>query len=892
MRKSAITGKNIMASTVVAGLRIAASASGMSVFSDAQKTLLGLKTVTEKLNVKSIELGQSIKQSMGTGGVQAVAALNTQYLRLSQSIDKARVNQEQLQSRLARRDQLKTDRSNLRSGALETLAVGVAAVLPVKLAIDYESAMADVKKVVNFDTPDGFNILRNEILELTRVLPLAASDLASIAASGGQLGVASTDLKQFTTTVAKMATAFDMSAEAAGDSMAKLANVYRIPIKEIDRLGDAINELSNSSPAKASDIVNALGRIGGVSKAFGLTETQAAALSNTFISLGKTPEVAATAINGMLIKLQTAEKQGNKFQDALESINISASDLKTAIGKDAQGALSDFLGTVNLVPKADRMGLLVDLFGLEYADDVAVLAGSMETYAGSLALIKDASNYKGAMEKEFQARAATTANNLQLLKNGLTELGINLGASVLPRLNELINTVRPVFTSFATWAKENAGLVGGILKLVTGAVALRLGFIALSYGASLGASALNGVGIAMSVASGKMAVLNTSIIATRMAPLITGTNGLKAALPGLSGGMALLGSVIAATPIGWIVAGIAAVAAGGLLIYKYWEPIKAWTGGFFGGLMEGLRPLSDAFSAAFAPLAPLVAGLGSLIKPVIQWFSELFSPVQMSGEALGQASSSGMAFGRVLGAVISGLMTPVRWLLEGIGEIPKAFNGGLGSVAALITNFSPLGLFYRAFAGVMSYFNVELPAKFTDFGGMLISGLVEGIRNKLGSVKDSILGMGDSIKSWFSGALDIHSPSRVFIGYGGNLSEGAALGIAGQMGLVRKAVLGMAAATAVTLSPPLLAAPSAPALSNQAQAYASATQASALARGPMAGDSGGGITVHLTQNFTISGGSSSTKDQVLQAGRQGFDEFMRNMEIFEHDRRRRSYRPT
>ena len=192
----------------------------------------------------------------------------------------------------------------------------------------------------------------------------------------------------------------------------------------------------------------------------------------------------------------------------------------------------------------------------------------------------------------------------------------------------------------------------------------------------------------------------------------------------------------------------------------------------------------------------------------------------------------------------------------------------------------------------MSYFNVELPAKFTDFGGMLISGLVEGIRNKLGSVKDSILGMGDSIKSWFSGALDIHSPSRVFIGYGGNLSEGAALGVVGQMGLVRKAVLGMAAATAVTLSPPLLAAPSAPALSNQAQAYASATQASALARGPIAGDSGGGITVHLTQNFTISGGSSSTKEQVLQAGRQGYDEFMRNMEIFEHDRRRRSYRPT
>ncbi|MQT44449.1 phage tail tape measure protein [Pseudomonas sp. FSL R10-0765] len=882
-----------MASTVVAGLRIAASASGMSVFSGAQKTLLGLKTVTEKLNAKSVELGQSIKQSMGTGGVQAVAALNTQYLRLSQSIDKARVNQEQLQSRLARRDQLKTDRSNLRSGALETLAVGVSAALPVKLAIDYESAMADVKKVVNFDKPEGFDTLRNEILELTRSLPLAASDLASIAASGGQLGVASTDLKQFTTSVAKMATAFDMSAEAAGDSMAKLANVYQIPIKEIDRLGDAINELSNSSPAKASDIVSALSRVGGVAKAFGLTETQAAALSNTFISLGKPPEVAATAINGMLIKLQTADKQSVKFQEALESINISASSLKTSIGKDAQGALSDFLGTVSLVPKADRMGLLVDLFGLEYADDVAVLAGSMETYAGSLALIKDASNYKGSMEKEFQARAATTANNLQLLKNGLAELGINLGSAVLPRLNELINTVRPVFTSFATWAKENAGVVGGVLKLVTGVVALRLGFIALSYGVSLGASAFNGVGIAMSVASGKMAVLNTSIIATRMAPLIAGVNGLKIALPGLSASMAVLGTVIAATPIGWIIGGIAAVAAAGFLIYKYWEPIKAWTGGFFGGLMEGLKPIGDAFSSAFAPLAPLISGLGTLLKPVIQWFSELLSPVELSGEALGQASSSGMAFGRIVGAAVSGLLTPLRWVLEGIGEIPRAFSGGLGSMAALITNFSPLGLFYRAFAGVMSYFGVELPSKFTDFGGMLIAGLVEGLRTKMGAVRDSIVGVGESIKGWFTSALDIHSPSRVFIGYGGNVSEGAAIGIAGQTGLIRKAALGMVAATAVSLAAPQAATAAPSALARQAQEFASATQPSALALGaPMAGaTSNGGVTVHLTQQFTISGGSGGTQEQILKAGRMGFDEFKRMLEQVEHDRRRRSYGP-
>lgn len=215
-----------------------------------------------------------------------------------------------------------------------TSLVGSSVIGLAQPAIAFESAMADVKKVVDFKTPDGFKKLSRDILELTRTLPMSAEELAAITASGGQLGVAEKDLKDFTTTIAKMSVAFDMSAEDSGDAMAKLANVYKIPIKDIGNLGDAINELSNSSPAKASDIVKTLGRIGGVAKQFGLTENAAAALSNSFISLGKAPEVAGTAINGMLTKLMTADKGGKKFQAALKSMGLNAKDLKKAIGQD------------------------------------------------------------------------------------------------------------------------------------------------------------------------------------------------------------------------------------------------------------------------------------------------------------------------------------------------------------------------------------------------------------------------------------------------------------------------------------------------------------------------------------------------------------------------------
>lgn len=110
-------------------------------------------------------------------------------------------------------------------------------------------------------------------------------------------------------------------------------------------------------------------------------------------------------------------------------------------------------------------------------------------------------------------------------------------------------------------------------------------------------------------------------------------------------------------------------------------------------------------------------------------------------------------------------------------EFQTNANDGLGGIARNILDFSPLGLFYRAFAGVMSYFGVELPGKFSEFGSMMLDGLISGITAKLGALKDAIGNMGDSTIAWFKEKLDIHSPSRVFAELGGFTTAGLALGI-------------------------------------------------------------------------------------------------------------------
>src|SRR5690606_38387538 len=188
---------------------------------------------------------------------------------------------------------------------------------------------------------------------------------------------------------------------------------------------------------------------------------------------------------------------------------------------------------------------------------------------------------------------------------------------------------------------------------------------------------------------------------------------------------------------------------------------------------------------------------------------------------------------------------PIKGFFSGLwDEVKAGFSGGLSGILELLVNFSPLGMFYRAFAGVMDYFGIELPGKFSDFGGQLISGLVGGITAKLTAAKDSVVGFGNDVAGWFKGALGIESPSRVFMAAGANISEGAALGISAQAGLVRKAALDMAEGSRVPLAAPDMAA-----VSRAAGMPAAAA---------------GGMTVHFSPTIQLQAGGD-VAGQVQQA---------------------------
>ncbi|MCU7311803.1 phage tail tape measure protein, partial [Escherichia albertii] len=109
------------------------------------------------------------------------------------------------------------------------------------------------------------------------------------------------------------------------------------------------------------------------------------------------------------------------------------------------------------------------------------------------------------------------------------------------------------------------------------------------------------------------------------------------------------------------------------LIWKYWDPIRAFFAGVFSGIMERLAPLRETFER-FGPVFELVR---DGVIQVFNWFTSLLSPMESSKETLDKCTSAGEVFGNVLGGALQLVLTPAKmlldtlaWILEKLGVLP------------------------------------------------------------------------------------------------------------------------------------------------------------------------------------------------------------------------------
>ena len=448
-------------------------------------------------------------------------------------------------------------------------------------AIKFESSMADVKKVVDFDTPEQFRQMSKDVLDLSTKIPMTAEGLAQIVAAGGQSGIAKDELIGFAESAAKMGVAFDITADQAGDMMAKWRTAFKMGQTDVIALADKINFLGNTTAASApliSDVVTRIGPLGAVG---GVASGEIAALGASMVGSGINSEIAATGIKNMILSLVSGTGATKSQASAFAELGLNAVEMANYMQKDAKGAILTVLRSIQQIDKARQASVMAALFGKESLGAIAPLLSNLEGLEENFNKVADAAEYAGSMEAEFSARANTAENSLQLMNNRMEAAKTSIAQGLLPAITPLAESVGSFAMAVGNAASEypgftQAALTAGLAVTAFGAA----GNFAkgIYYGGKWliqGAKAINAFGGAAKVAT----------VFTR----------------GFALAQLAFNSVLAACPIGWLIIGVSALTVAGVALYRNWDKVKS----FFTTIWDS--PIAKLMFFASGPIGWLIA---------------------------------------------------------------------------------------------------------------------------------------------------------------------------------------------------------------------------------------------------------------------------------------------
>ena len=567
---------------------------------------LKVENLSNKLGSQRQKLSE-VRNELKNAGIN-YKNLSAENERLAQSTLKAQKAQEKLRNVLSKEQALNGKRSELQGQIVGAAGVAFSLAQPIRQAIEFESAMSDVRKVVDFDTPEQFAQMQQDILRMGRTLPLAHEGLAALVAAGGQAGLAREELAKFAEDAAKMATAFDgLSADDAGKMMANWRTAFKMSQDEVRALSDQINYLSNVTASDTTTISDIVTRVGALGDVAGVSSASIAAIGTTMASVGVGSDVAATGIKNFMLSLVAGEAATKSQREAFKKLGLDSKQVSKDMQKDSEKTILKVLQGVSKLSKAEQATTLQQLFGKESIGAIAPLLTNLDNLKNNLDAVSDSTKYLGSMQKEFEARNATTANTLQLTKNRVAELGINIGSILLPGLNKVLEVINPLLDKVADFANQNKTLIGVIGGVVFGLASLKIASLALGY--------------AWTFVSGGALILQKTYLALRSSAILAAV-----ATKGWAAAQWLFNAAMTANPIGLIVAAIAAVIAAGVALYMHWDTVKAkfvevWEGiknwftsfSLYDSGMKMLQTLADGIkAAAYAPVEAISGALGKV----------------------------------------------------------------------------------------------------------------------------------------------------------------------------------------------------------------------------------------------------------------------------------------
>lgn len=542
-----------------------------------------------------------------------------------------------------------------------------------------------------------------DVRELSGQIPIATTEIAKMMTAAARMEVPTGQLKEFTLLASEMATAFDAVPDELTESMGKVAKNFKIPLTDIRGLADSINYLDDNAISKGADIIDFLNRTSGVVSTVAMSAKDAAALGSTLLTLGERTETASTAANAIVQKFAAATKGTKKFQEAMAEIGLSSEDVQMGMSKDATATLDKVVAAIRQLPEDKRIGVMVELVGMEHSDTLAKLVDKPEELARQRQLA-NSKGAEGSMAREAAARNAALSAQYVMMQSQVFNLKSAMGEQLAPVLIRLMKAVNPLLEKFTKWVQNNPTLVKWTLgtALALSALLAAVGMLLVPLALLAGKAMLVRfvfARLALSLGATRTAATAAGPAMGFLARMATWVSRAFGFVPVVLGyvwrALLMVGRALMFTPWGRAL-GLLATAA--VMVYKNWDGIK-------GGLLIIWGQLSDAASAIWTSAGESARGLWQMLVSIKGMFF-----------TAGTDLMTGLANG----------------ILSGVGAVANAINSVADATMA----------WFREKLGIAS------PSKvFMEYGGWISEGAALGIQGGQGAVRTAALAMATAATS-------------------------------------------------------------------------------------------------------------------------------------------------
>lgn len=630
-----------------------------------QKLMQQLSTRLERLNEsrtreiqKMRELGGELKRH----GISLTGSDNTiqQAIRRTEQYNNQLERERQALARVTRARE-RYSRAQETAGKLKTggaLAIGAAAAGGyaagrfLQPAIGFGKEMSRVQALTRIDkNSPQFKALREQALKLGSETQFTASDAASGQSFLAMAGFTPQAIQAALPGVLNMALAGGVELGETADIGSNILTQFNLTADQMDRVGDTLTAAFTRTNTDLRALGETMKYTGPVAAKLGISLEEAAAMAGMLANNGLRGSDAGTAMRASLSRLASPPKAA---ADALKELGVSVADARGKMRR-MEDVLLDLYKATQKYGQVDQVSFFKDIAGEEAFVGLQTLvaaAGSGELQK----LTRELQGARGEADRVAKVMADNLDGDLKNLDSAWEGLRIRISDLVDGPLRSVTQWLTRVLEKITSLAQAHPVLTRQLL-IAGGAL--------LAMTATIGSLSL-----VIGVLYGKLATLRLGF------DILTRSMNVVRVLPALwgmvTGSVSLLGGAIGAlfSPVGLIVAALGGAA---VLIWKYWDPIRAFFAGVFSGIMERLTPLRETFER----FGPVFDAIGSGISQVFNWFKSLLSPMESSKETLDKCTSAGEIFGNVLGGALQLVLTPAKmlldtlaWILEKLGVLP------------------------------------------------------------------------------------------------------------------------------------------------------------------------------------------------------------------------------